>query len=186
MSDFKTVKLPEAQAQGLARRLAQAVDRRLKDPRDERSPPTDGQLAVAVVLTELERELKAMGLAIAAIARPVNVLHELSALRAYLEWAERGGVRPQEERDRLLDDIERARAVDLLAAMAAPFGIEVRSVRATYVELHEALDRLLGAFFAANRRARTSSTIHELMTWSHAQAFAPPEGDAPPREPDAS
>ena len=41
-------------AQKLVRHLARAVDRRLKDPRDPANPPTDGQVAVMVIFSELE------------------------------------------------------------------------------------------------------------------------------------
>jgi hypothetical protein len=114
--------------------------------------------------------------------------HELAALRAFVAWASRvGRLRLDDDetiaqRDKLVADIERARAVDELVALAAPFGLHVATLREIHKILHESLDRLLGAFFAANRGARTSSTIHELMTWSHAQAFAP-ETD-PTKEPD--
>jgi hypothetical protein len=45
----------EAGARILARRLAQAVDQKLKEPRDPKDPPTDGQVAVMVIFDELAK-----------------------------------------------------------------------------------------------------------------------------------
>jgi hypothetical protein len=53
-------------AQELARNLARAVDRGLKEPRDPADKPTDGQVAVMVVF----RELEAMGYVLVR-SRPV-------------------------------------------------------------------------------------------------------------------